>query len=254
MEGQPLQLRELEDQAAVVVGAGQPIADAVARRFAAAGARLALCHLADDTDAAQALASELGGVPCYECDPADPASVRTTMRRAVKELGGLELLANLTVYRNRLGKLLSHEVELSDWCRLQDVLLGGTVYFCREAIRVMMRKKRGRILNLVDQASQAGKVARGDYAAARGGIAALTRALSGEIGPLGIRINAVSASYLDNELGLLTEEGRQGLLDATPLRRAGTVEEVADAALVLCSESTRFTTGHVLQVNGGLAL
>ena len=116
----------------------------------------------------------------------------------------------------------------------------------------MLKKRRGRILNLTDVSGLRGEAGHANHSAARGGVAALTRALASELAPLGIHVNALSVAYLDHELPALDEAARTRLMGNTPLGRAGAADEVAAAALFLASSASSFTTGHLLAVNGGL--
>jgi 3-oxoacyl-[acyl-carrier protein] reductase len=241
----------LKDKVALVTGGGQPLADAVARRFAAAGAHVALAHLPADAGAAQRTAEEFGAALLLECDPAEPEAVKAVVRRVASELGTLDVLVNAAVCRSG-GK--SHELSDEAWQRVVEVELSGTLYFCREAVRPMLKKRSGRILNLTDVAGLRGEAGHVNHSAARGGVAALTRALAHELAPLGIHVNALSVAYLDHELPALDEAARARLTGNTPLGRAGAADEVASAALFLASGASSFTTGHLMSVNGGLYL
>lgn len=241
----------LQGKAALVTGAGQTLADAVARRFAAAGARVALAFLPGDAEAARRTAEACGAALALECHPADPEAVRAAVRHVVAELGALDVLVNAAV--ERCGGA-SHELSDEAWQRVVDVELSGTLYFCREAVRPMLKQRSGRILNLTDVAGLRGEAGHANHSAARGGVAALTRALASELAPLGVQVNALSVAYLDHELAALDERARARLLGNTPLGRAGAAEEVAEAALFLATSASSFTTGHLLAVNGGLYL
>jgi len=236
---------------ALIQGAGQLVGDAVARRLAAAGAAVALCHLEEDRAAAEALAAEIGAASCAACDPADPDAVRAAVRTAVAALGGLEVLVNATVLRRDRP---TAELEPADWRRVVDVELGGTAYFCREAVRSMMRRRRGRIVNLTDVSGLRGEAGAAAHSAARGGVAAMTRALAAELAPQGILVNAVAVAWLAEELDELPEPARERLLRNTPLGRAAGVDEVAEAFAYLCSTAATATAGHALAVHGGLYL
>lgn len=241
----------LHDKVALVTGGGQPLGDALALRFAAAGARIALVYRPDDAAAAQRSAQALGAALALECDPADPEAVRAAVRRVVAELQALDVLVNAVV--ERAGGA-SHTLSDEAWRRVVEVELSGTLHFCREAIRPMLKKRSGRILNLTDVAGLRGEAGHANHAAARAGVAAMTRALASELAPLGIHVNALSVAYLEHELSGLDEPARARLLGNTPLARSAAAGEVAEAALFLASSAASFTTGHLLAVNGGLYL
>ena len=243
--------RTLRGTTALVVGAGHPLADAVARRLAAEGARLALVHLPQDAGGAARTAASIDAAFLAPCDIASPDAVRGIVRQVVTVLGTLDVLANLAVCR---ADGAAHHLDDDAWQRVVDVELSGVLYFCRDVIRPMMRQRGGRIINLTDVAGMRGEAAAANHSSARAGVAAMTRALASELAPHRIFVNALSVSYLDHEVEALGEGRRGRLLRNTPLGRAGAADEVADAALFLALSSTSFTTGHLLQVNGGLYL
>lgn len=237
----------LASKVALVTGVGQPLADAVARVFAREGALVVGAALPGGLDAARLAHGPAARL--VECDPADPDAVRAVVRRVVDEHGRLDVLANTATHRadGPAGSLA-----LDDWQRVLDVELSGTVYFCREAVRPMLRQRSGRIVNVTDVAGLRGEARGVNHATARGGVAALTRALAAELGPLGVHVNALVVSRMAHEEAALDERTRARLVRNTAFGRMGTAEEAADAALFLASDAARFTTGHLLQVNGGL--
>jgi NAD(P)-dependent dehydrogenase (short-subunit alcohol dehydrogenase family) len=241
--------KALMSRVALVTGGGQPLADAVARAFLREGARVALACLPGQSAAVRAAFTDEAPALVCECDPADPEAVRATVRQVVQDLGGLHILANLATARSdgAVPTLSSH-----DWTRVLDVELSGTLYFCREAVRPMLRQRGGHIVNLTDVAGLRGEARAANHATASGGVAALTRALAAELGPMGIHVNALVVSRMAHEEGQLDETTRARLRRHTAFGRLGTVEEAAGVALFLASGAATFTTGHLLQVNGGL--
>jgi 3-oxoacyl-[acyl-carrier protein] reductase len=236
----------LAGQVALVTGAGQPLGDAVARRLGRAGATLALVALPEDEERGRVLHAEVGGAVFSCCDPRDPAQVRRTVRAVTAACGGLDILVTAAVARVR-GSVSTLPFE--EWSRVIDVELSGSLYFSREALRAMLKGKRGSILNVADTFGF--RLAAANNAASRG-VAALMRALASEAAPHHVRVNAVTVSTMPHEFDGVDVAGGKSALRDTTFGRAARPEEVADAAHFLLSDDARFINGHALPVNGGL--
>jgi len=230
----------------LVTGAGQPLGDAIARRLGEAGARLALVHLPEDEGAARRLQSETGAPVALACDPRDPEAVRGAVRAVAAQCDGLDALVTATVARVRGS---ARTLPFEEWARVIDVELSGSLYFSREAMRMMVRRRHGLIVNVADTFGL--KLAAANNAAARG-VAALMRALASEAAPHNIRVNAVSVSTMPHEFDGVDVAGGQSALRDTTFGRAAHPEEVAAAVHFLLSEDARFINGHAIPVNGGL--
>jgi 3-oxoacyl-[acyl-carrier protein] reductase len=236
----------LDGAVALITGAGQPLGDAIARRLKRAGVTLALVHLPWDEAAARKLQEETGAKVLLGCDPRDPEAVRQTVRAVARQCGGLDVLVTAAVARVR-GSVRTLPFE--EWTRVIEIELCGSLYFSREALRAMLRRHRGRILNVADTFGL--KLAAANNAAARG-VAALMRALASEAAPHNVQVNAVSVSTMPHEFEGVDVAGGQGSLRDTTFGRAAHPEEVADAAHFLLSDDARFVNGHALPVNGGM--
>ncbi|WP_224364463.1 SDR family oxidoreductase [Hyalangium versicolor] len=234
----------LHPKVVIVTGAGQPIASAIARRYAKAGARLVLSFLPEHEAAATELAKSLGAELATACELSDPQAVSALVRRVTTELGGVDVLVNAHLSRVP-GKL--SEVSAEQVKSVVERQLSGTAFFCKEVIRPMMRKRSGRILNLLDSASGGpGKVA-------AEGIAAMTRALANEVSRQGISVNTLAVHLLPEEAEQLPAPQRERLEgELGPLGRLGNPEEIAEAALFLVSSAANLMTGQRLSATGGL--
>jgi len=240
----------LEGRRAVVTGGGQGIGRAIALRFAAEGARVAV--LDRDGAAAQATAKDAGGV-ALEVDVSDAEACAAAIARAAGELGGLTTLvcnAGLGLLRP-VEALGERDVE-----RILRVNLASVVHATRAAIPLLRASGGGAIVNNASLSGVRPTPGEAIYAAAKAAVIAFTAATANECGPE-IRANVVSPGVVRTRMteGLFQLPGAlDPVLAATPLRRAGTPEDVADVVLFLASDLARYVTGQNLVVDGGLGL
>jgi NAD(P)-dependent dehydrogenase (short-subunit alcohol dehydrogenase family) len=236
----------------VVTGAAEGIGWASARRFAAAGARVALLDL--QGDAVRARAAELGqGHLGLACDVASEEGVAAALHGVLQAFGRLDVLVNNAGIGDQAPPTLRQEVTAFD--RVLDVHLRGTFLMCRAAGAMMLEQGAGAIVNIASIAGLAGIPGRNAYGAAKAGIAAMTRSLACEWARGGVRVNAVAPGYV--RTALVDALVRKGALDAqaiearTPLRRLAQPEEIAAAIAFLASAEAGFITGVTLPVDGG---
>jgi 3-oxoacyl-[acyl-carrier protein] reductase len=233
-----------------VTGASRGIGAAVARELAGAGARVAV-NYRSSREAAEALAGEVGGV-AVEGDVGDAASAQAIVEQVEGELGDLDILVNNAgVTRDTLVARMSDE----DWRALLSTNLDRAFHMCRAVARKMLRRRTGAIVNMTSYVGVHGNAGQANYAASKGGIIAMTKALAKELGTRGVRVNAVAPGYIETELtGVLSEDLRELIRTNTPLGRLGTPQDVAAAVRFLCSDEASFVTGEVVLVDGGLGM
>jgi 3-oxoacyl-[acyl-carrier protein] reductase len=255
----------LAGRVAVVTGAGSGIGRAIAHRFAREGASL----YAADIDAAgaaatvDAIASAGGDARVVECDVADAASVAALFATVDETAGRLDVVVNdagiaaASVAPGEEAFPRDLPVALTDgqWDRMLKVHLYGTFMCTRAAVHRMVRAgARGSIVNI---ASVSGMSGGGSihYSAAKMGILGFTRAVAHEVGPHGIRVNAVCPGLVDTPMTAAgTSQRREAVIARTPLRRIGTPEDIANAVLWLASDESSFVTGQWISPNGGLMM
>jgi 3-oxoacyl-[acyl-carrier protein] reductase len=236
----------LEGKTALVTGGSRGIGRAIALELGRAGASVVVGYRSGSEEA-EAVAAESGG-RAVQADVGDPDEAR----RLVEEAGELDILVNNAgVTRDGLIARMSDE----DWRTVLDTNLGGVFHTCRAAVRGMMRRRRGAIVNVTSVVGLHGNPGQTNYAASKAGIVGFTKALARELGSRGVRVNAVAPGYIATALtDVLSEEARQTILTNTPLGRLGEPGDIAGAVRFLCSDEASFITGEVLLVDGGLGM
>jgi 3-oxoacyl-[acyl-carrier protein] reductase len=236
----------LEGKNALVTGASRGIGRAIAVELARAGASVTLSYRTGAEEAA-ALAKEIGG-RAVQADVSDAASAQAL----VQEAGDVDVLVNNAgVTRDGLLVRMSDE----DWRTVLDTNLASCFYTCRAAVRGMMKRRSGSIVNISSIVGLRGNWGQTNYAASKAGIIGFTKSLARELGSRNVRANVVVPGYVKTQLtDVLPEDATAAMLQNTPLGRLGDAEDVAGAVRFLSSEDAGFVTGAVLLVDGGLGM
>ena len=242
---------DLTGKSALVTGASGGIGGAIARALHGAGAAVALSGTREAPLAA--LAAELGGrAHVLACDLSDAAAVEALPKRAAEATGSLDILVNNAgITRDNLFMRMSDE----EWQAVIDVNLTSTFRLCRGVLRPMMKARWGRIVNVTSIVGTTGNPGQGNYAAAKAGIAGMSKALAQEVASRGITVNCIAPGFIATAMtDRLTDEQKARISAQIPAGRMGTPEEVAAAALYLASPEAAYVTGATLHVNGGMAM
>ena len=193
-------------------------------------------------------AADAAGAAAVQADVSDPE----VAKRLVDDVGELDVLVNNAgVTRDGLIARMSDE----DWHAVIGTNLNGVFHTCRAAVRGMMRRRSGSIVNVSSVVGVRGNPGQTNHAASKAGIIGFTKSLARELGTRGVRANVVAPGYVDTRLTqAISEDMRSLMLANTPLGRFGAPEDVAAAVRFLCSEEASFITGEVLLVDGGLGM
>jgi len=246
---------DLQDKVAVVTGAAQGIGKAIAETLARNGARVVLSDVQAQTGAATA--AEIGAPAVFvPCDITDVSQVEALVGTAVERFGRLDIMVNNAgVNASREERATTDRFPLQTWRRIIEVDLNGTFYCCRTAAAQMVAQKSGTIINISSVAGVVALRLQVAFVAAKAAVIKLTEAMACELGPRGIRVNAVSpgSTLTDGtrDLFYADKEMSARLLSFIPQGRPGTVRDIAEAVAFLASDAASYVNGHNLVVDGG---
>jgi 3-oxoacyl-[acyl-carrier protein] reductase len=247
-------MKQLEKQIAVVTGAGRGIGRAIALNFAAEGADV-VC-ISRTRENADKVAAEIRATGrkswAYAVDVADAAAVNAAAESILAECGKVDILVNNAgIARDGLLMRMSDE----DWDAVLATNLKGAFLLCRAFSRAMVRQRSGRIINVSSVIGLIGNAGQCNYAASKAGLIGFTMSLARELGSRGITVNALAPGFIETDMtAVLSEEMRKQLLTRIPLNSLGRTEDIAHAALFLASPKSRYITGQVLTVDGGMVM
>jgi NAD(P)-dependent dehydrogenase (short-subunit alcohol dehydrogenase family) len=243
----------LDGQVATVIGGAGGLGSAMARGLAEAGAAVAVADVG--VEPARRVADEIvnagGRALAVAVDVADSASVERMAAEIEAGLGPIDALVNSAGITHRCAAADFPEAQ---WHRVIAVNLTGVFHGCQIVGRRMLARRRGRIVNIASIAGQIGLTGTVAYAASKGGVVMLTRALAVEWAPHNVRVNAIAPSWFESNIGDLIhrEPGyAERAMRRVPAGRMGTPDELVGAALYLASDASTMVTGHVLAVDGG---
>lgn len=244
-------MNTFEGQVALVTGASRGIGRAIAAELALRG--LKVVGTATSESGAQAITEAFGGREgCrgVKLDVNDAAGVDALIESIVKELGGLHVLVNNAgITRDGLAARMKDE----DWDAVLDTNLKAVFRCSRAVMRTMMKQRYGRIVNITSVVGASGNPGQANYAAAKAGVAGMTRALARELGSRNITVNCVAPGFIATDMtDALPEAQKAALLQQIPLGRLGAPEEIARAVAFLASPDAGYITGTELHVNGGM--
>jgi 3-oxoacyl-[acyl-carrier protein] reductase len=245
---------QLDNQVAVVTGAGRGIGRAIALKFASEGANVAcVSRTAENSEKVAAEIRALGRQAwAYAIDVADSKAVATAAEKILTDAGRVDILVNNAgVTKDGLLIRMSEE----DWDTVLNTNLKGAFSLTKAFTRTLLKQRSGRIINVASIIGLIGNAGQANYAASKAALVGFTKSVARELGSRGITANALAPGFIETDMtAALNEETRRQLLDKIPLACFGQAEDIAAAALFLAGPSGRYITGQVLVVDGGMVM
>lgn len=243
----------LTGKTALVTGAARGIGKAIALKFAQEGANIAFTDLVIDENgkATEAEIAALGvKAKGYASNAADFAQSEEVVKLVKEDFGSVDILVNNAgITKDGLMLRMTEQ----QWDAVIGVNLKSAFNFIHAVIPVMMRQRGGSIINMASVVGVHGNAGQANYAASKAGMIALAKSVAQEMGPKGIRANAIAPGFIDTAMTQeLSDEVRKEWMNQIPLRRGGAVEDVANCALYLASDLSSYVSGQVIQVDGGM--
>ena len=246
-------MRLLQGKTALITGAARGIGKAIALKFASEGANIAFTDLVIDENG-QATEAEIAAlgvkVKGYASNAADFAQTEAVVAQVKEEFGSIDILVNNAgITKDGLMLRMTEQ----QWDAVIAVNLKSAFNFIHACTPIMMRQRGGSIINMASVVGVHGNAGQANYAASKAGLIALAKSIAQEMGPKGIRANAIAPGFIETAMtAALPDEVREEWKKKIPLRRGGQVEDIANVATFLASDLSSYVSGQVIQVDGGM--
>jgi 3-oxoacyl-[acyl-carrier protein] reductase len=245
----------IKDKVAIITGSARGIGKAIALRLAQAGAKIVISDI--DQAACEATALELAGQTGVQtlgvaCNVTQKADVSKLMDTVKEKLGSIDILVNNAgITKDNLFVRMKEE----EWDAVLTVNLKGTFLCAQAAGIIMMKQRKGRIINIASVSGLFGNAGQANYASSKAGVVALTKVIARELAGRGVTANAIAPGFIKTDMtDKLSDEIKANVEKQIPLGKMGTVEDIANVALFLAADESGYMTGQVLSVCGGLVM
>lgn len=240
----------LSGKTALVTGAARGIGKGIALKFAAEGANVAFTDLEVNPETEAEIAALGVKVKSYASNAADFSQTESVVNQVKEDFGSIDILVNNAgITKDGLMMRMTE----AQWDAVIAVNLKSAFNFIHACTPIMMRQKGGSIINMASVVGVHGNAGQSNYAASKAGMIALAESIGQELGSRGIRANAIAPGFIDTAMTqALSDEVRKDWVQKIPLRRGGTVEDIANVAVFLASDLSSYVTGQVIQVDGGM--
>ncbi len=245
----------LKDKVALVTGGSRGIGEAIVLKLATLGATVIINYIGDPTEAEAVLkkVTDIGAKGCiYHADVTDYDAVSNMIKDMIKKHGRLDIIVNNSgITRDNLLMRMDEQ-------SFDDVIavnLKGTFNVCKHATRHLLKQRTGSVINISSVVGMNGNAGQVNYAASKAGIIGLTKSMARELASRGIRVNAIAPGFIQSAMTLaLSDETKKEIVKQIPLQTLGEPEDVANMVAFLASEDSRYVTGQVLVVDGGMSI
>jgi len=245
-------MKKLHQKTAIITGSARGIGKSIAEKFSENGANIVIVDIIQEEidKTLSQLKVPNPNVMGIKCDITQENDVENLVEKTIKQFQSIDILVNNAgITRDKLLMRMS----LADWEAVIRVNLTGTFLCTQKVSKVMMRQRKGKILNIASVIGLIGNAGQANYAASKGGIIAFTKSTAKELAARNINVNAIAPGFIKTEMtDKLPESIQENYLKNIPLKRFGTKKDVANLALFLCCEDSDYITGQVIVVDGGM--
>ena len=245
---------DLNGKVALITGGAQGIGQVIGEELASLGAHIILGDVNGDgaTKTAEAINSNGGSATGVKLDVTNINNVQEVFKSIIKDRGQLDILVN-NAGITRDGLLM--RMKEQDWDLVLSVNLKGSFLCSQLAVKQMMKQKSGSIVNIASIVGLMGNLGQANYSASKAGLIGLTKTTAREVGSRGIRVNAIAPGFIDTEMTrVLDDKVQEKLIEQIPMARLGQPKDIADCVAFLVSDKSKYITGQVVGINGGMLM